>query len=125
VRERGAFEVGVDLFDDRVPAVGFVRSDGVEDAGSVVVKKAWKRLTSNRVPCPAAAFLAALKSGIPAHDQPARDLVCLLPGERRIPLSTRTYRNTMTTTATAVPSIPKCPDWCDRPAGHDFDFGAV
>jgi hypothetical protein len=32
--------------------------------GSAVVKNAWKRHTSNKVPWPAACFVAALKSGI-------------------------------------------------------------
>ncbi len=31
MRQRGVFQVGVDLLDDRVPAVGFVRCDRVED----------------------------------------------------------------------------------------------
>ena len=31
--QRGAFEVGVDLFDDGVPAVGLVGGDGVELLG--------------------------------------------------------------------------------------------
>lgn len=52
------------LFDDRVPAVGFVRGDGVQHVGWAVVKNAWNPHTSNRVPCPAAAFSSALKSGI-------------------------------------------------------------
>ncbi len=65
VRQRGVLQVGVDLLDDRVPAVGLVRGDGVErSAGSAVVKNAWNRHTSNRVSCPAALFVSALKSGI-------------------------------------------------------------
>ena len=31
--QRGVFEVGVDLLDDRVPAVGFVGGDSVEFGG--------------------------------------------------------------------------------------------
>ena len=64
VRQRGVLQVGVDLLDDRVPAVGLVGGDGVRIAGSVVVKKAWNRHTSNRVSWPAALFFSALKSGI-------------------------------------------------------------
>ncbi len=30
VRQRGGFQVGMDLFDDRVAAVGLIRRDGVE-----------------------------------------------------------------------------------------------
>jgi hypothetical protein len=33
VRQRGVLQVGVDLLDDRVPAVGLVGGDGVEVAG--------------------------------------------------------------------------------------------
>ena len=33
VRQGGVLQVGVDLFDDRVPAVGLVRGHGVEDGG--------------------------------------------------------------------------------------------
>ena len=64
MRQRGVLQVGVDLLDDRVPAVGLVRGDGVQEAGSAVVKNAWNRHTSNKVPWPAACFLSALKSGI-------------------------------------------------------------
>jgi hypothetical protein len=65
VRQRGGFEVGVDLLDDRVAAVGAVRGDGVQLLGAgTVVKNAWKRHRSNRAPCPAACFLDACTSGI-------------------------------------------------------------
>jgi hypothetical protein len=33
VREGGVLQVGVDLFDDRVAAVGLVRGDGVQIGG--------------------------------------------------------------------------------------------
>ncbi len=33
VRQRTVFQVGVDLFDDGVPAVGLICSDGVQDDG--------------------------------------------------------------------------------------------
>ncbi len=49
VRQGGVLQVGVDLLDDRVPAVGLVRGDGVGTSGSVVVKKAWNRQVSNSV----------------------------------------------------------------------------
>ena len=40
----------MDLFDDRVPAVGRMGSHGVSSgAGSVVVKNAWNRHMSNKV----------------------------------------------------------------------------
>jgi hypothetical protein len=48
-----------------------------------VVKNAWKRHTSNRVPCPAAFFFCGVHVGDAAHDQPARDPVGLLLGGER------------------------------------------
>ena len=60
----GIFQVGVDLLDDGVAAVGLVRGDGVSSAGSVVVKKAWKRQVANSASCPAAFFFSALRSGM-------------------------------------------------------------
>ena len=39
------------------------------------MKKAWKRHTSNRVPCPFALLRLGVEVGDAAHDEPARDLV--------------------------------------------------
>ena len=64
MRECGVLQVGVDLLDDRVMAVGLVRGDGVGIAGSAVVKNAWKRQVSNSVSCPVARCASALRSGI-------------------------------------------------------------
>ena len=53
VRQRGVLQVAVDLFDDGVPAVGAVRGDGVQPPSpsfGAVVKNAWKRHRSNKVP---------------------------------------------------------------------------
>jgi hypothetical protein len=55
----------------------------VSSCRGVVVKNAWKRHRSNRVPCPAAFFLDRVHVGDPAHDEPARDLVGLLLGGER------------------------------------------
>ena len=61
--QRGALEVGVDLFDDRVPAVASAATVSSASLGAVV-KNAWKRHTSNRVPWPAAFFCSACTSGM-------------------------------------------------------------
>jgi hypothetical protein len=46
--EGRGLEVGVDVLDDRVPAVGLVRGDRVDGVGgSVVVKNTWNRRVSH------------------------------------------------------------------------------
>ena len=82
MRQGGVLQVGVDLFDDGVSAVGLVRGDGVERSAGAVVKNAWKRHTSNRVSCPAALLRFGVQVRDPAHDQPARDLVGLVSVRR-------------------------------------------
>ena len=79
----GVLQVGVDLLDDRVMAVGLVRGDGVEDRGSAVVKNAWKRQVSNSVSCPVRAVCLGVEVGNPAHDQPAGHLLGLRLGLER------------------------------------------
>ena len=83
VRQGGVLQVGVDLLDDRVAAVGLVRGDGVQDSGSVVVKNAWNRHMSNRVSWPAALCFSALRSGIRrTTSRPGHLVGLLLRGER-------------------------------------------
>ena len=55
----GVFEVGVDLFDDGVSAVGLVAATV---SRSPVVKKAWKRQVSNKLCWPSPA--EGLRSGM-------------------------------------------------------------
>lgn len=85
VRQRGALEVGVDLFDDGVPAVGLVGGDGVERSAGAVVKNAWKRHTSNKGPParrPSSSPRTRRGSGAgPAVGHPVG---LLLGGERRV-----------------------------------------
>jgi hypothetical protein len=59
VRQRGVLQVGVDLLDDRVSAVGLVGGDRVEVAGG---EEAWKHHRSNRAAWPGLA--GGLGSGI-------------------------------------------------------------
>ncbi len=74
----GILEVGVDLLDDRVSAVGFVRGDGVQGAGRE------ERVEPPRVEqggLPGNGFGVEVR--YPADDEAAQDLLTLLPrGER-------------------------------------------
>jgi len=56
----GVLQVGVDLFDDGVTAVGLSAATVSRSLRSVVVKNAWKRQVSNKAACPAPAW--ALRS---------------------------------------------------------------
>ena len=78
VRQGRVFEVGVDLLDDRVAAVGLVGANGVQVAGG-----------EERVETPGAeqGALAVVAAGVEvgdaAHHQPARDLLGGLSGAKR------------------------------------------
>src|SRR6476646_8688072 len=74
----GVFEIGVDLLDDRVPAVGLVRGNGVQSAGG-----------EERVEPPCVKQRGLAGNGFevevwdPTDHQPARDLLALAArGER-------------------------------------------
>ena len=74
----GVFEVGVDLLDDRVAAVGLVGGDGVEVGGG-----------EERVETPGVeqgglpVTLVRVEVGDAAHHQSARDLLGGLAGAER------------------------------------------
>src|SRR6478735_6022805 len=74
----GVFEVGVDLLDDGVSTVGFVRGDGVQGAGGE------ERVEPPGVEqggLPGNGF--GVEVGDPADDEPAGDLLTVLPGLER------------------------------------------
>jgi len=77
VCQRGAFEVGVDLLDDRVVPVDLVGGDGVEAVG---VGAGEERVGAPHVEQGSlAGGLVPFSVGVgdPAHDEPARDSVRL------------------------------------------------
>ncbi len=75
MRQGGVLEVGVDLFDDRVPAVGLVGGDGVQVAGG-----------EERVETPGVeqgglpVIAAVVEVGDATHHQPAANLLVGLLG---------------------------------------------
>ncbi len=80
VRQRGALEVGVDLFDDRVPAVGLVGGDGVQHMGRDGGEERVEAPGVEQGVLPGRLLLVGVEVVDAAHDQPARDLVGLLLG---------------------------------------------
>ena len=77
------FEVGVDLLDDRVLAVGLVRGDGVEDRGVGGGEEGVEAPHVEQGVLPRGLVLLGVEVRDPADHQPARHLVgLLLRGER-------------------------------------------
>ncbi|MDI3329107.1 MAG: hypothetical protein QJR09_00020 [Micrococcus sp.] len=74
MRQGAVPQVGVDLLDDRVLAVDLVRGHGVEVPALTVVKNAWNRYASKRVPCPSVAFKFSSEIRCPT----SRAVTCLL-----------------------------------------------
>ena len=80
VRERGVLQVGVDLLDDRVSAVGLVRGDDVEDGLLGGGEERVEPPGVEQTVLARGAVLLGVEFGDPADDEPPRDLVCLLLG---------------------------------------------
>lgn len=78
MRQGGVFEVGVDLFDDRVTAVGLVGGDSGQGAGGEERVEA-PGVKQRGLPVAA----AVVEVGDAAHHQPARDLLTGLLGTER------------------------------------------
>ena len=80
MRERPGFEVGVDLLDDRVSAVGLVRHHGVH---VVRVGRGEERVVPPGVEQCRLLRLCRVQVGDPADHQPSRDAFGFLAGAER------------------------------------------
>ena len=82
VRQGRVLQVGVDLFDDRVPAVGLVGGDGVQLLGGDGGEEGVEAPHVEQGALPVRLLALGVEVGDAAHDEPARDLVGWLLARR-------------------------------------------